>query len=771
MPTPARVLVYIQQEYTAARQTVAKAPVRLAWFTVLALAVKWQVLGKAGLFHDTTDAEHLSLYEETARLTLTKFHELPLWNPYYCGGIPALGTPQARFASPTFLITLLFGTLRAEPLVLMAMTIVGLEGAYRYARARGGGAMGALLAAPMFALCGCFARWPAFAWTHFYGFQLVPWALLGARTACRGSRRGVVLFAVAIAWMIGFAGTYTAPLTALGAIAEIVEVLIKRRPRPRDLARLAAILGGTFLFVLAMSLVRAWPVAENLFSSPRVVGGNEGTKLARLWVDLFSDSSQKYLRGDYLVGIWALPLFFLGGLRRRAIPLLIMSLFWLWLALGYGVRPSLFALLRSIPPYTMLRAPERCLPFFVLGFAVIAALAMRRMEVLSRRTPTAVLLILGCIGAFGWDLFALAKNDAELSKGRSMISPPAVVEREFRQTRGNRWLSFFYAEMSRGTLTCFDDYNVAQSPDLRGDLPQEEYLRDAEAGTVTEESWAPNRIELRVSLGRPARVYVNQNWHPGWHASDGAVVSDRGLLAVDLPAGSHDVVLRFLPRSAILGGLTTLAALAVAFYVFWQTRAGDAFGSGRTLARQVGLFASPLLVPLFGLLVMREPRRPPLPLVTPEGEPIVVPAPPDDATRVDAQWVAEGITLEAARFKKLPSSTDRDTDATVELDWRFDKKPPTGLGVFVHLEGGSSGPISLDYAFLSGSLLLDDAPLHATLRDVSEKLVLPNDKEQKEIKVFAGLFYARRSGDRLRDIRTKAPVERGRVFLGSFLIP
>jgi hypothetical protein len=768
-----RVLTLLNREYTGARQLIARTPVRLAWFTFLALFTKWQILGKAGLFADTVDSQHFSLYEESARLTITKFHELPLWNPYYCGGIPALGTPSARFASPTFLLTLLLGTLRAEPLILMAMTVVGLEGTYRYARARGGGAVGALAAAPIFALCGCFARWPAFGWTNFYGFQLLPWALLGARATFRGSRRGIVVLAVAVAWMIGFGGTYAAPLTALGSAAEGFEALLRRRHRLPDLARLAAAVGAAVVFVAAMSLVRLWPVAENLSSSPRILGGMEVTKLDRLWRDLFSNSAPRYMRAEYLVGISMLPLFLLGGLRRRARPLLLSSLVWVWLALGYGVKPSLFALLRSVPPYTMLRAPERCLPLFVLGFAVVTSLAYRWIEVVSRRAPAAVLLVFACLGVFGWNLFGLVKNDSEISALRPMVPPPTKVDREFRQTRGNRWLGFYYTEMSRGVLACFDDYNVAQSPDLRGDLAEEEYLRDPEAGTVTQTDWAPNRIDLRVSLVRPARVYVNQNWHPGWHASGGTVIEDRGLLAIDVPAGTRDVVLRFLPASAILGGLTSLAALAVAAYVWMRTKASDGFGSGRVLVREVGLFASPWLVAALGLLVVREPKRASPPLVTPDGDPIVVPAPPADAVRIDARWAAEGITLEAALLKKsLGGPSDRDTHVSVELDWRLDKKPPKGLAIFVRVEGGLSGPISLTYAFFSGIMLLDDAPLHTTLRDVSQELLLPNGRDPKEIKVFAGLYYGRSDGERLTDVEAGTlRVDHGGVPVGSFAIP
>jgi len=321
-------------------------------------------------------------------------------------------------------------------------------------------------------------------------------------------------------------------------------------------------------------------------------------------------------------------------------------------------------------------------------------------------------------------------------------------------------------------LACFDDYNVAESADLQGDLLEEEYLRDKAAGTVKETKWTPNRLDLHVELTRPARVYVNQNWHPGWHASDGVVVSDAGLLAVDLPAGTHDVVLRFWPRSAIAGGLTSLAALAVAVYVWRESRRRPGFGTGRGLARDVGVFASPLLVTALGFACLREPRRPPTPLVTPGGEAIVASTPPAGATPVGALWADEGITLQAVRFDKSPGPSAGDTLVNVELDWLFDKRPPSGLAVSLHVDGSAKGDIAVDYALLSGVLLPEDAPLHTTLRDVSEPLLLPRGVGSHALRVSVGLTYARRGGQPLTDVRgTGSHDDDGRILIGSFMVP
>jgi hypothetical protein len=263
---------------------------------------------------------------------------------------------------------------------------------------------------------------------------------------------------------------------------------------------------------------------------------------------------------------------------------------------------------------------------------------------------------------------------------------------------------------------------------------------------------------------------VNENWHPGWHASEGTVVNGGGLLAVDLLPGVHDVVLRFLPRSALVGAMTSLAALLVALYVWRITVKRDGFGEGRELAREALVLASPLCVAALGLVVLREPKRPPPSLFTPDGEPIVLDAPPSDVTPVGARWVEEGITLEAVQLRQT-GTTDKDAVVTVELDWRFDKPPPPRLAVTLRIPGGPEGQISRSYAFLSGALLIDDAPLHKTVRDVSESILLPRETLPHDLRLSVSLSYLRGGGEPVTDVETGGGhAEDGRVILGPFIV-
>lgn len=79
--------------------------------------------------------------------------------------------------------------------------------------------------------------------------------------------------------------------------------------------------------------------------------------------------------------------------------------------------------------------------------------------------------------------------------------------------------------------------------------------------------WTPNEITLEVTARRATRVLINQNHDRHWRSSVGAVVSHQGLLAVDVPAGRHTVVVSFVDRalqlSLFVSALTLLALLAM----------------------------------------------------------------------------------------------------------------------------------------------------------------------------------------------------------------
>ncbi len=760
---------------------------RLALFAGLALLAKWPQLSTAGALVDFRDAEYFTLFEEAARVTVARFHELPLWDPYYCGGIPALATPSARFVSPTFLLSLFFGTLRADSLVAFFMTIVGLEGAFRYARSRGASATGALLAAPIFALSGLFATAPTLGWLNFFGFELIPWVVLGARRALRGSLGGALMAALSLAWIVGHGGTYAAPLAIVLCILEGLEALLAGWRDRAGLLRLFGMSALLSLLALGLAAVRLWPIGELLASSPRMLGIAPGNDAHTILTSLFGENIAGIGRGGLLVGVLGIPVALAGLLggakaRRQWIPVVVAALLWIWLAAGSAPAVSAFVALRAVPPFTMLRYPERFLALLALALVCLAGMGIGRLEVLARRRAPLRLVWFAAVLLLGANTGLLVGNDQAAARGRALLPPPyslpagAARAQDFKQARGNRWLAAEYLGIARGSLSCFDDYQVPQSKLLRGDLPQEEYVRDPADGQVTRRAWSPNRIDLHVSLPRPARVYVNQNWHPGWRASIGEVVQDDGLLAVDLPAGDNDVTLRFVSRSAI-GGLTvTIAALVAAAALGWRvrrdrrTRGSDRIEGSRAWVTSSALVVAPLVLGAVFRAARSEPPIPPRPLVAPTGESMVADAPPDDAQPFGVRFT-NGVTLEAVRLQVESTSADSRT-LTIELDWRLKTRAEPGMGIFVHILPSKGDSLNADHTLLSTVVPFENAPVGVTLRDISAPITLPATTEPRTWTVRAGLWMDRKGGERVRVADPgKVDAADNRVLIGTFETP
>src|SRR5688572_12789442 len=79
-------------------------------FVVLIVAALWPALAAGPLLSSRYDWRYFESMAEVARRTVAWYGEVPLWNPYSCGGEVDLANPQSLDGAPTFLLTLLFGT-------------------------------------------------------------------------------------------------------------------------------------------------------------------------------------------------------------------------------------------------------------------------------------------------------------------------------------------------------------------------------------------------------------------------------------------------------------------------------------------------------------------------------------------------------------------------------------------------------------------------------------------------------------------------------------
>ncbi len=744
----------------ALRRLAIRPQWRTALFTALALAAVWTPLGQAGALNDFRDSHLLHSYEEAAARTVTEYGQLPLWTPWSCGGLFAWGNPQTRQASPTLLLSALFGARRAEPMVLMLFLLLGMEGAFRYARLKAGNAVGALLVAPLFGLCGFGAQSWSLGWLYLLGFLLLPWVLWGTALAGRGRAKGAAAVALGFALMLGFGGTYPVPLAALFVAVEGGWALIAGAG---PLRRRALALATTAALTLAACVFRLWPIWETLQSGPRVMAGNPGHSLQKVAGMLFSFPATGDKGGHG-------GLFFVGpGLVLLALPALLgrrsrfpvaLTVLCGWLATGYAAHPAPFAWLRALPIFETLRYPERFLFPCALFLAVTGAIGVGVLQVWLRRPRSPALtrwapellgaVVLLCL--FGWG--ALVAAYARLAGRAPLVALPTRVDQPFAQARGNRWAQGHLLALNRGSISCGEGFPVPMSPRLSGALSHEEWLEDGE-GTVRRDQWTPNRLELEVHASRPARLVVNQNWHPGWRSSVGEVGSAGGLLSVQLPAGTHQVTLRFLPRSA-LGGLAVSLLTVLVLGALMRLPLGG--------TPALAMAAVPLIAWALIAILWKEPAQPPL-LTNPDRSPLRVETLPQGVNPIEARFDPHLELVAAA----IPSAPDARGEVPMELYWRVSGPVPRTVGIFVHLTGPGKRR-SKDHAVIGGTWFFHDAPRGVLLRDAFA--VNPHDWEAGEWEVNVGLWHASGDGSRLVPLLPSgAAAEESRLVVGRFVVP
>src|SRR3989344_2622970 len=111
-------------------------------------------------------------------LALIKYNQLPLWNPYHCGGISQVGNPQNNFFSPFYLPVFLFGPVIGFKFQFYIFMFAGLFGFYFLGRYLKISKTGSLLAAVIYAYSGLFIGPFASGMTVFFPLTLLPFFTL-----------------------------------------------------------------------------------------------------------------------------------------------------------------------------------------------------------------------------------------------------------------------------------------------------------------------------------------------------------------------------------------------------------------------------------------------------------------------------------------------------------------------------------------------------------------------------------------------------------------
>lgn len=553
--------------------------VRLIVWIAIAAAIYQGVLSDAFKATDWMDDHQFMSWEESDRMTLLRWGQLPQWNPYWCGGTVGAAAPEDPFFGPDFLLRLAFGVSHGRRLAILLLVVMGFEGMYRLCRRLDATVVASGFAAIVFGTCDRYVQFIHDGWVNFLGFELIPWVALCLLKGFE-SWRYRLLGGFFFAWIVLSAGTYPAPFAMLVVgyltIAMSIWGLTKGAPGSRTWLTpwLSAITIG--LAGLALSFGKLVPTLAFVRQFPRVFAPIETLHGHQLFA------------GFYLKYAAVLIFAMIGLITADAAAGIFCGGFVLFFALALGDFGawSPFHLLKALPVFSQLRFPDRYMVLVLFFGAVTAARGITRLEdalpalvrgVWARfrawrgkepiAAPVELVFVAVLLATYG--AYRVVRPPIEDIVEHVRIKPgtmylqdaPRTYDQPFKQHRGNRRDAHVFPSINMGSIYCVAGNPLPESALLRADLPAEEYPVDPAKATVKRLSWSPNVIELEVDAKEPTTIRVNQNWAPEWRTDVGKVKSDEKLLAVDVPAGKNVVTLAYRDRALMACLMVSLVSL------------------------------------------------------------------------------------------------------------------------------------------------------------------------------------------------------------------
>lgn len=529
--------------------------------------------------------QHLAWYEAVRR-TLVDYHQLPLWNPWACGGTPLLGNSQSRVFTPFLLLQFVFGLLPGLHLDFLMHLALMCAGGWFLGRSVGLGGWGSAVVALVFPG----SSWLGLHLTEGHSWALsyawMPWIFGCTVRALQGDARWSLGAGALLGFCLHDDGIYPGPQAALCvAFLCIWQVAARRSLRPLGIGVLVA------LVAFGIAAPKLGPVWELMKRNPRHVDSAESTGWKMLKAALFDTDQDRYRQrfddrwywGFHEYGAYLGPLVMalitvglLPSLRRRAGWVIGMLLL---LGLGLGdfasaasdSQPALapysfWGQLHKLPLFSSQHVPSRFLTVFVLFAAVVGGAGADWLA--NRFGERGRMVALGLlVGAFVDQAHVGSGNLRHMFLGPK---PELGIEAPFAQV----WASsdrvmFPTIKAGLGAAHCYE--YAALGSKVRTEPGTPNFWIDGQ-GKVSPLAWSPNRLEFEVDLPGPAKLVINQNRDIPWRLAEGQgrVLEEDGLLTAELPAGKQRVVLAYVSTPFRQGMAVLLLTLLLSGLWLWR---------------------------------------------------------------------------------------------------------------------------------------------------------------------------------------------------------
>ena len=536
--------------------------------------------------------QHLFYYGSVVKSVL-EYGQLPFWNPWYCGGNVLWQNPQIPLLSPALPLSGVVSLALAMKINILLHYFVGLVGMHVLLTAGLGVsfAPAVMFLSAVGALGGAMALHLAVGHSVFLPCLYLPLQLYFClRSIKTGAVRDIAAGGILMALMIYNGALHVVPMSIAGlGVLGVFATIGTRRWRPVIVTALIVVAGFAYAAPKLLP-VTLW-VRSSSFTDVRTVIEHPDRMsvemIAHAYLDRFQNTglrfelqrSRWHEYGNYIGAVATLLILasVIWALAIRKTPerwlgasLALTSALLLALSAGEFSAWAPASMVGHVPLFSSFRIPSRYTIAFVLfGLATVGWV----VHVLEHDTPWSPR-----VSAFVGIVCALAAADVVL-QNRGLLErvfslPP--MEQRLAVAKGVTALSvdatssaytndspMFHALMTnRAFFNCYESLQTR-----RVALADRPLVESDGKSTVSDVRFSPNRVEFAVIGGRESsRVFLNQNYTPGWGSRIGPVVPapEDGRPSVILqPGQTGKFAFTFLPPGLLAGLAILLIAVGI----------------------------------------------------------------------------------------------------------------------------------------------------------------------------------------------------------------
>lgn len=536
--------------------------------------------------------QHLFYYASFLK-DIVQYGQLPLWNPWYCGGCVLFQNPQIPMISPAYVLALLMPFVAAMKVNILLHYFLTLVGFAIVAKTvfRVSNPVVFLCAGSLFIFNGFFSLQIAEGHTWILSAAYYPFIYLGFEHYLEHRRTESLVFAAAAFALIVFSGgIYTGPYLALYFVVyATLQSTIGRTLVP--LKALAILATYTFLF----SALKLVPVADYMLDYPRLAALRESIVFS-VWPDIFFNREQRLFSsfefpgkiwgwheyGSYigigyavlLTGAIVTVLSHLRAARNHARELTLVVCFFGFLILFAGdfAYFTPYSVLRRLPVFSSMHVSGR---FLIVASFIAALLLLQLGRVAMSKFPQYRLVkaVAYCICA--WLTFDLLSVNRTVLKDAFTIVPSTL--NQYRTASADAYTvvndlprygdskSSMYAGLlnNRYVADCYEPLKPTRGFETDRSL----IFSPDESVVISNVRFSPNRVIFDLQTSAAARVYLNQNYVRGWSVdnADFTIEEHSHKPSFVVTDGSYkDIAFKFIPKSVFWGAALSLIGVGAA---------------------------------------------------------------------------------------------------------------------------------------------------------------------------------------------------------------